>query len=272
MHHIPAFSLATKISGLTCPRCSSNAYHKSGRKLGIQRYCCTQCGRTFNETVNTPFHGIHDKQKMQEYLLTMQEQQSVRSASRNIGISVPTSFSWRHRILASLRMQSPSAGTSPAGICEIVLKHSFKGKRNVQSKQMPDTHSLLISDVRGTPNLQLLVAKKKTIEAALLVTNTLHPAAQIQVVGTNLLTRVARKISSRLVQNRLESHSLAQHAGCEACKLSGWMARFNGVATKYLQQYWNWFRAESNLLDFDRFRAECFGHRQLAYYRQLSAA
>ncbi len=49
------------------------------------------------------------------------------------------------------------------------------------------------------------------------------------------------------------------------------MSRFNGVATKYLQQYWNWFRAESVSITLDRFTDECLGHRQLLNYRKLVA-
>lgn len=262
MQQISAFSLATKISGLSCPSCSSTAYHKYGTRLGVQRFRCRNCGRTFNETVNTPFHRIRDKQKMQEYLLTMHDQQSIRAASATVGISVPTSFSWRHRILTSLQEMKPTAGSSPAGICEIKLPHSFKGQRGINKKKMPETHSLLIADVRGIPCLKLLVSKKKPFEAALLITKTIQSTISIEIAKTNLLSRAYRKISLVKTQNRYEAKSLAKHSEETAYKLTAWMSRFNGVATKYLQQYWNWFCAESNLPSFDHFRSECFGHRR----------
>ncbi len=265
----PVFSLSTKISGLACPRCSSAAFHKYGIHLGIQRFKCKCCGRTFNETVNTPLHGIHDKQKMQDYLLSMHDQQSIRAASKQIGISVPTSFSWRHRILSSLREQPPSAGTSPAGICEIKLPYSFKGRREKQDVKLPDSQSILISDARGMPCLQLLVKKKKIFEASLLITQRLSPSSKIESVKTNLLSRIAHKIPHKKTQNVYEAKSLAVLLTGTVSKLSGWMARFNGVATKYLQQYWNWYRAESNCQSLELFRTECFGHRQLPYYRQI---
>lgn len=271
MEHIQVFSLATKMSGLVCPRCTSAACHKYGRKLGIQRFRCTSCGRTFNETVNTPLHGIHDKQKMQDYLVTMRDQQSIRAASKQLGISVPTSFSWRHRILSSLKESIVSPSSTPVSVCEIQLPHSFKGKRVVSDIQMPETHSLLLSDARGIPCLHLLVNKKKTLEAVLLVANNVQTSTRVTTVKTSMISRVARKIPHMLTQSLSESKSLSTHAVDTMCRLEGWMSRFNGVATKYLQQYWNWYRAEINSVDFEHFRAECFGQRQLQYYRQTLA-
>jgi hypothetical protein len=55
-------------------------------------------------------------------------------------------------------------------------------------------------------------------------------------------------------------------------QLELWMDRFNGVATKYLQQYWNWFRAEDSLAQSaDAFVNECFAHRRLKDYRMVRA-
>ena len=265
------FSLATQISGLSCPRCSSTAFHKNGKHLGLQRFRCRCCRRTFNETINTPLHGIHDKQKMLDYLLTMHHQQSIRAASKQIGISIPTSFSWRHRILSSLKEQAPSAVSLPSGISEIKIPHSFKGKRGVHKPKLPDTHSLLLSNAQGIPCLHLLTKAVKTFEASLLITNSLRPDTHIAVAKTNLLSRISRKIQLPNAQNRYESNSLKKQSSDTVERLSVWMSRFNGVATKYLQQYWNWFRAECNSFNFGQFRNECFGHRQLMHYRHIVA-
>ncbi len=135
---------------------------------------------------------------------------------------------------------------------------------------MPDTHTLLIADARGIPAVQLLVAKKKPLEAAKIITGSLLPISKICSQKSNILSRAIHKIPHKLLQNRSEAKVLAKLASVTASKLSDWMARFNGVATKYLQQYWNWFRAQSNSRNFEIFRCECFGHRQLMYYRQIT--
>ncbi len=90
-------SIYTRLSGLSCPRCASTVFHRHGRDLGIQRFRCQDCGRTFKETVNTPLHWLHDKKKMQKYVITMYEHKSLRTATEEIGICEVTSFNWRHK-------------------------------------------------------------------------------------------------------------------------------------------------------------------------------
>jgi hypothetical protein len=47
------------------------------------------------------------------------------------------------------------------------------------------------------------------------------------------------------------------------------MERFKGVATKYLQQYWNWYPTESASVYIDQLSIECFGQRNLLLYREI---
>ncbi len=268
---IPIFSLATRFSGLSCPSCASSAFHRHGRHLGIQRYRCKECGRTFKETVNTPLHWIHDKKKMQDYLLTMYEHKSVRNAADEIGICEVTSFNWRHKILSSLSNLQSAQSKAPAGICEIRLPHSYKGQRNIPKTEMPLTSSILVADARGIPCLQLLQKKKKTLEIAQILSENLHPSAEIASDKSNLLTRTEKKKTRQKIRNRASHRSIMAQAKTKMADLTDWMARFNGVATKYLQQYWNWYRAELNLGSFDRFTSECFGQRNLHIFRALHA-
>lgn len=265
------YSLATNISGLSCPRCSSVKHNRFGHNLGIQRYRCKQCGRTFNETINTPLHGIHDKQKMQQYLATMHDHQSIRAAAKTVGISIPTAFCWRHRILASLSQQPQLPGTAAAGICEIKIPHSYKGCRNRPNIEMPATSTLFVSDTRGIPCLKLLRKKKKTAEITTLLDSALRPQTEIATEKTNLLTRAARQSSQRPIHNTYRKKSVIQQSINCAARLSIWMERFNGVATRYLQQYWDWYRAETNVSTYEQLTTECFGHRQLQHFRMITA-
>ncbi len=265
----PIFSLATRFSGLSCPRCASTEFHRHGRDLCIQRYRCKECGRTFKETVNTPLHWIHDKMKMQDYLLTMYDHKSLRKAADEIGICEVTSFNWRHKILSSFSNLESAQRNAPAGICEIRLPHSHKGQRNSPKTEMPVTSSVLVADARGIPCLQLLRKEKKTLEIAQILSINLHPSAEIAADKSNLLTRTGRKEARQKIRNRTCRRSILSQAKAQVQDLMAWMARFNGVATRYLQQYWNWYRAESNLGSFDRFTSECFGQRNLHIFKAL---
>ncbi len=267
----PIFSLATRFSGLSCPSCASSEFHRHGKDLGIQRYRCKECGRTFKETINTPLHWIHDKKKMQDYLLTMYEHKSLRTAADEIGICEVTSFNWRHKILSSFSKLATSSSSAPAGICEIRLPHSYKGQRNIPEIEMPVTSSILVADARGMPCLELLQNKKKPLQIAQMLEANLHPLAEIATEKSNLLTRTDRKEARQKIRNRAYHRNIMAQAKTQMTELMDWMARFNGVATKYLQQYWNWYRAESNLGSFDRFTHECFGQRNLHIFRALIA-
>jgi transposase-like protein len=90
--------LASEIESPHCPKCSSPSKKKHGMHLGIQRYMCKDCGKTFKATVNSPLHWVHDKSKMNRYLHAMELDISIRKAAGILGISVPTSFYWRHKL------------------------------------------------------------------------------------------------------------------------------------------------------------------------------
>ncbi len=269
MEQSPLFTFATRLTGLACPKCNSTSFHKHGFDLGIQRYRCKECGRSFKETINTPLHWIHNKPKMQRYISTMHNRQSIRDAAFEIGISKNTSFSWRHKLLSSLAAAGTETSSSPAGICEIRLPHSFKGRRDKPEKSMPDTKSILIADARGIPCLHLLKEKKPVAEVSALFADKLNAASEITSVKSNILSRAVRKTENPEIKHvSLRKSSIAK-AVKTINELFSWMKRFNGVATRYLQQYWNWYRLETNTGSLERFSAECLGQRQLQTYRKF---
>ena len=114
MENSTLLSSATAYSGLCCPRCGTHSIRKHGFCLGIQRYQCKKCRRTFNETVNTPLHWIHNKQKMVQYAGTLPEHLSIAKKALQIGVSLNTSFTWRHKILSSFMSLDSNPATSPA--------------------------------------------------------------------------------------------------------------------------------------------------------------
>ncbi len=206
---------------------------------------------------------------MQDYLLTMYDLQSLRAAAGQIGISEVTSFNWRHKILSSLDNLQTLHTEAPAGICEIRLPHSHKGQRNIPEKKMPETRTILIADARGILCLQQLKKKNRRAEVSEIIAENLHPSAEIASEKTNLLTRAEKKADKKKILNNTCSKSIMAQAKMKISDLNDWMARFNGVATKYLQQYWNWYSAELNMGSLDRFRLECFGHRHLPSFYKL---
>ena len=263
---------ATTYSGLCCPSCSSQSFRKHGHCLGIQRYRCKECGRCFKETVNTPLHWIHNKQKMVQYAETLPEHISIRKTATRLGISVSTSFTWRHKILSSFMSLSPNPATSPAGACQIIMPHSYKGKRIIPEKPAPVSRTILVTDARGIPCLQLLPGKCTAFKTSQILASSLSTSASVAHNHAHLLTRAVQMSGRHTVEHRVLRKKLVAQAVSIQNKIVFWMERFNGVATKYLQQYWNWFRAETSFAQsVDVFVNECFAHRNLKDYRIVRA-
>ncbi len=263
---------ATDYSGLCCPRCSSQSFRKHGHCLGIQRYRCKKCGRCFKETINTPLHWIHNKPKMMQYAGTLTDHLSIRNTATIIGISVSTSFAWRHKILSSFMSLESSPVKSPAGACQINMPRSYKGKRNVPEKPAPATRTILIADARGIPCLQMLPDKCTAVRASQILAANLSDNASIACRPAHLLSRATEMTGCTSVEHRILRNKLIRQVNTVQAQLKQWMGRFNGVATKYLQQYWNWFRAERSLAQsVDAFVNECFAHRHVKDYRNIRA-
>ena len=263
---------ATAYSGLCCPRCSSHSFRKHGHSLGIQRYRCKKCGRSFNETINTALHWIHNKQKMVQYAETLPEHLSLKNTAEKIGISANTSFSWRHKILSSFISLDSNPAKSPTGACQITMPRSYKGKRELPQKPGPATKTLLVSDARGIPCLQILPDKCTAIKASRILASSLSDSASIACRPAHLLSRAAEMTGRAAVEQRALCKKLILKINSVQTQLEQWMDRFNGVATKYLQQYWNWFRAETSFAQsVDVFVNECFAHRNLKDYRIVRA-
>ncbi len=263
---------ATCLSGIACPKCASTSFTKHGKDRSIQRFRCKDCGKTFKETVNTALHWIHKKDKMDDYIWTMANQYSIRKAAIHIEISVSTSFTWRHKLLSSLQTAGTVSDRAPAGICEIRLPFSANGRPDADSTNKPDTRSVLIADARGIPCLHVLKSKNKVGEVSDLLGCRLHPRTEIAAPKINLQSRARRRSGKPEITHRSINKNIASQAQKTAGQLADWMSRFRGVASKYLQQYWDWFRVEINTAGLEQFGAECFGQRQLLSYRKLRLA
>ncbi len=214
------FTIATRFSGLNCPKCGSTSFHKHGKHLDIQRYKCKSCGRTFKETINTPLHWIHNKSKMHSYLSTMRDQQSIRSAAHLLGISKDTSFCWRHKILSSLCDLPATPTHAPAGIIEIRMPHSFKGKTNAPEHSLPDTRTILIADARGIPCLQILPSKNIVRETSRLIADYLITETELARKPNRLISNAIVHTNCSEVKHKAIKENLLNHSASIVSKIS----------------------------------------------------
>ena len=238
-----------------CPRCKCEYVSKAGVHNGRQVYKCKNCKYQFRETAKSLVYHLHKYPLILDYLKCMLEGKSLRACASEVGISLPTSFRWRHKILAAI--QGLEGGINFSGITEtdeLLLQYSEKGRRykTLEEKEqaMKTVH----------PNVAVLVMTDR--EGNLLFKHTGENKVQNSQIKEELKRRVSEnnlicfKPNDEFKQAVMESPSkkvivrrktigLAIYSVNVAEKkitnFLVWMMRFRGVATKYLQNYLMWF-------------------------------
>lgn len=252
---------------LCCPSCNSTNFIRSGKVKNIQRYICKNCKRSFRDTSKTPIHHIHKKDNVSLYIEALQLGLSVRKAASYAGISKNTSFIWRHKFLMSLSKQVRQCETEKAaGV--LVLKQPFseKGKKNKTPKVIESTSSLVV--VAGT---ELWIHKLQPSNTGLQIKIFLHEILKkCHVINKPdpILSRAIRQHKSMrpVSLHELKMECLSQVNNAEL-HLTSWMGRFKGVATKYLQQYWNWYLCLHHTKMLIKSRLQ-FEERCMKYYNK----
>ena len=125
------------IEGLHCPHCDSQLVVRNGKQAdGTQRYRCRACGKTFQASTSTVLGSRLKKHvnALRKYVHCMCLELPIRRTAEECGISIPTAFAWRHRILDTL------AKTLENALLQGVIEYdetffalSFKGHRHMQT-------------------------------------------------------------------------------------------------------------------------------------------
>lgn len=115
--------------GKVCPYCGNEEVSRNGKYSGKQRYICKSCRRTFTDFTRSPrYNSKKDIKKWLLYTKCMINGYSIRKSAKIVGISVPTSFFWRHKILDAIRayMGIGSVG-GVVEVDEVFFRLSYKG-------------------------------------------------------------------------------------------------------------------------------------------------
>lgn len=138
-----------------CPHCHSKHFKKNGTKNGKQRYICLDCHKTFANTNNTILYGVKkDLSVWQKYIHCMVEKYSLRKTAEICGISLPTAFTWRHKILDTLqKMMNEVKLDGIVEADETFMAISFKG--NHKNFKLPR-----LAKQRGSANTKRGLSKE----------------------------------------------------------------------------------------------------------------
>lgn len=268
--------------GYTCVHCGSKQVVRFGKymvKLGLkeverQRYRCKDCRKTFTDVTSTPLYRTHKPDKWLDFIKCMLEGYSLRKSAELIGdVHFVTLFYWRHKVLSALKQMDFSTFSGIVEMDETYFLYSEKGKRNIKGRKPRKRGGT--STFRGISHEQVCVLiardrQKSTYSGVLgrgrIVKTQLDKAIGSKLSSDNTLCTDAWRAFSTYAKSKGLEHYRFKSNGTERVKglyhiqnvnnyhsrLKGWMQRFNGVATKYLNDYLAWF----HFLDYVKNRSD----------------
>ena len=186
----------------SCPHCHGSELRSAGSKDGRKRFKCVGCSKTFNAYTGTPLARLKMADKHIEHAQLMVEGLSLRKVAEKLMIDLHTAFLWRHRFLQAARDEQPAKLCGVVEADETFFLESLKGQKS------------------GLPR-----PAKKRGEPAYRTIGKLH--------GLDVKSVPAKKAAGNYHINNVNAYD---------SRLKGWMFRFRGVATKYLDNYLGWHR------------------------------
>ena len=210
----------------------------------------------------TPLNMLHKKSMFLDYAACMADGLSIRKTAARLGISIDKSFRWRHRFLALLDKQKPSAMTGVVETDETYFPESYKGQRHGIPRPAKKRAGSL-ADGSGRRKVPVVVARqrgsRKVFDHVLpdttaeTLTEALRPALAPDAVlctdGNSAYAIVAKQIGIQSGSFVASYHGKGgigiwhvQGVNRYDSSLKTWMHRFHGVATKYLHHYLGWRR------------------------------
>jgi len=248
-----------------CPHCSSTKVYKRGKQKGVQMYRCNNCEKWYSETTGTPLYDIKLKSKWQSYLNCMEKGMSIKKIAKELKISIQTSFDWRHKILSSLEQFVPCELSSEVECDELELALNNKGsksleraprkrgtdfKRNQGPDQITTVQVVTAVQRNGEKYLKAVASKRlskdqivKALEGKLADNTTLitdkHPSYKAFAKDNPTIKHKALLAKEHVDKNDKTIH--LQKVNQVHSKLRTFLRPFNGVSSKYLQNYLNWY-------------------------------
>jgi transposase-like protein len=248
-----------------CPHCSSSKVYRRGKQNGVQMYKCNDCNKWYSETTGTPLYDIKLKSKWQLYLNCMEQGMPIKKIAKELSISIQTSFDWRHKILSSLEQFVPTELSCEVECDELELALSDKGNKSLERKprkrgtdfkrnqgidELTTVQVVTAVQRNGDTYLKAVASKrlsKEQITKALdgkLADNTVlitdkHPSYRAFVKDNPTIKHKALLAKDHVDKNDRTIH--LQKVNNVHKQLRTFLDPFNGVSSKYLQNYLNWF-------------------------------
>ena len=248
-----------------CPYCSSTKVYKRGKQNGVQMYKCNDCNKWYSETTGTALYDIKLKSKWQSYLNCMEKGMPIKKIAAELDISIQTSFDWRHKILSSLSQFTPEQLSDEVECDELELALNEKGsrtldraprkrssdfKRNQGKDRITTVQVVTVVSRNGEKILKAVESKRlnkkeiaRVLDGKLADNSTLitdkHPSYKAYAKDNPSIKHKRLLAKDHVDKNDKSLH--LQKVNNVHSQLRGFLRPFNGVSSKYLQNYLNWY-------------------------------
>ena len=245
-----------------CPHCQSAEVSKWGTANGLKRYQCKVCVVTFNALTGTPLAQLHKRELWIGNAQAMVEGISLRKVAARLDIGLETAFRWRHRFLQAPKAVKPKLLEGTVETDETYFLQSQKGsrklarparkrggsakKRGLSDEQVP----VLIARDRNKATTDEILPDRSERSITAVLEPVVDKAAVLVSDGAHSTRAFADHFGIAHIALNLSAgqHSWGiyhiQNVNNYGSRLKGWMRRFNGVATKYLDSYLGWHRTD----------------------------
>jgi transposase-like protein len=244
-----------------CPRCQSAKVMKWGSSNGLRRYRCKACKVTFNALTGTPLAQLHKRELWAGHAQALADGISLRKVAARLDVHLSTAFRWRHRFLKAPKAVKPKVLEGTVEADETYFLYSEKGsrkldrparkrggkasKRGLSDEQVPvliarDRNNATADEILPDRSAESLSTALKPVIAKTAVLVSDGAAAYCAFANKAGLAHVPLNLSAG---ERVKGIYHIQNVNNYDSRLKGWMRRFNGVATKYLDSYLGWHRA-----------------------------
>jgi transposase-like protein len=255
---------------LMCPHCDSSEIIGFGNYKGGKRYRCKSCHRTFNDLTGTSISNLHKKESFVEYFKCLSNGLALRKSAEQVGISLQTSFDWRHKILNAfkevgcVKLEGIMEGDetfflySEKGNKKIEGRNPRKRGGNAKSKGISNEQVAVLVAADRYDNMIIEPAcigriKTKDIEEVLgkwidKKSGVLCTDYHVSYQGFAMKKELKHvKLKGSIKQHVKENIYHIQNVNNIHSMMKKWMVKFDGVATKYLENYMNWYRITRKL-------------------------
>lgn len=254
----------------TCPHCGHSKFIKVGKTRNVQRYKCKACNKTFGLNTNTVVHKTHKPLAVWDrYIQLMADALPIWRIAKELNISTRTAFYWRHKILNALRQIATPQLNGIVEADETFFRLSYKG----QKKDLPRRARKRgrRAGKSGTSKEQVCVLTAidrsksnwmKPVCLGHMSTQSLKDNFTDQITNDSVLVTDKHRAYIKFCEDKELQHEAAyantkrtgayhmQNVNALHSQLKRFMRRFNGVATKYLDNYlvyWQWHNRDALL-------------------------